>query len=116
MPKLKLLREAYKPKESEIRKEIMDYLWYIKKIDSWLTHAGQIIPVNDGIPDIMGMFPGSGRTLGIEVKRPGEVPTQKQIEWLERIRRSNGVAFVAYSVEDVESQLEIVRVDKKTIT
>ena len=78
MPKLKLLREAYKPKESEIRKEIMDYLWYIKKIDSRLTHAGQIIPVNDGIPDIMGMFPGNGRTLGIEVKRPGEAPTKSK--------------------------------------
>jgi hypothetical protein len=106
MPKLKLLRDAYKPKESEIRKEIQRYL-DAKGIYNWRQWQGQFSV--RGCPDIIGILPAGGRILGIEVKRPGNQPTIAQLAFMEAIRKSGGVAFVATSIEDVESQLEVVR-------
>lgn len=106
MPKLKLLRDTYKPKESEIRKEIQRYL-DAKGIYNWRQWQGQFSV--RGCPDIIGILPAGGRILGIEVKRPGNEPTIAQLAFMESIRKSGGVAFVATSIEDVESQLEIVR-------
>jgi hypothetical protein len=105
MTKLKLLREAYKPKESEIRRSIQRYL-DLRGIFNWKQWQGQFsIP---GVPDIIGVLPG-GKILGIEVKRPGGNPSERQIEFLDKIRRSGGIAFVATSIEEVERQLEIGR-------
>jgi hypothetical protein len=116
MTKLKLLKEVYKPKESEIEKSIRKYL-SLMKIFNWPTHAGQIIPVSNGVPDILGILPRDGRILGIEVKLPGWKPPSEdskrykhyaeQRDFLENIRKSNGVAFFATSVEEVASNLEI---------
>ena len=53
-----------------------------------------------GCADILGQMT-DGRLLAIEVKRPGAVPTEEQQAFLGRVQRANGVAFVAWSVEDV---------------
>lgn len=116
MTKLKLLKESFEPTEKEIEKSIRRYL-DIRGIFNWPSHAGQIIPVMNGISDIIGALPGSGRILAIEVKRPGWKPPgeeskqyrhyREQREFQENIRKSNGVAFFATSVEDVALKLEI---------
>jgi hypothetical protein len=104
MTKLKLLREAFEPTESEIRKSIQRYL-DLKGIFNWRQWQGQFsVP---GVPDIVGILPGSGRILGIEVKRPGGKPSDLQVKFMEDINRSGGVAFVASSVEDVITKLQI---------
>jgi hypothetical protein len=106
--KLKLLREVYRPKESEIKASILRFL-DLKRIESWPTHNGPFMPLKRcrGIPDIMGMLPGNARTLGIEVKVPGEKPTPQQQAWLDKINKSGGVAFFASSVEEVATKLQI---------
>ena len=115
MPKLKLLRDTYKPKESEIRTSIQ--LWLnMKGIFNWREWQGQFSV--RGVPDIIGILPG-GKTLGIEVKLPRWKPPKEgskqykhyfeQKQFIENIRKSNGVAFFATSIEDVESQLQIVK-------
>ena len=110
MTKLKLLKEVYKPKESDIRKDIQKWLNF-KCIFNWREWQGQFSV--KGVPDIIGILP-NGKILGIEVKLPGwKGPRTKheleQADFHRQIRLSNGVAFFATSVEDVKSQLEIVR-------
>ena len=58
-----------------------------------------------GIADIIGVSP-DGRFIAIELKAPGNKPTQEQHEFLENIRRNGGIAFWADSVEDVVAGLK----------
>lgn len=114
--KLKLLREHFEPTEKEIEKSIRRYL-DMKGIFNWPSHAGQIIPVSNGISDIIGAMPGNGRILAIEVKLPGWKPPAEgtkrykhyaeQRDFLENILKSNGIAFFASSVEEVILKLQI---------
>lgn len=104
MTKLKLLREAFEPTESEIKKSIRRYL-NMRGIFNWNQWQGTFSV--KGVPDIIGILPGSGRILGIEVKRPGGKPSDLQIKFMEDINKSGGVAFVASSVEEVITKLQI---------
>jgi hypothetical protein len=104
MIKLKLLREAYHPKESEIKASIKKYL-ALRGIFAWNQWQGQFSV--KGVPDLVGVIPGSGKLLGIEVKVPGGKPRPEQEEFIKRINESGGVAFVASSVEEVALKLQI---------
>ena len=116
MAQLKLLRDAYKPKESEIRADIQKYL-DMKGIFNWRSWQGQFSV--RGVPDIIGLLPGSGRGLGIEVKLPGWKPPvegtkqfkhySEQKAFLDNIKKSGGVAFFACSIDEVESNLQFMR-------
>jgi len=118
MERFKLARQAIKIKESDIEKSIRRWL-DLKGIFNWPTHAGQIIPAQTGVSDIGAVLPKSGRSLYIEVKLPGWRPPsedskryrhyKRQKDFIESIRKSNGVAFFATSIGEVESQLEIER-------
>jgi len=104
MTKFKLLKEAFEPKESEIKRSIRRYL-DLRGIFNWNQWQGQMsVP---GVPDIVGILPGSGKILGIEVKRPGKKPSIVQIAFIEAINKSGGIAFVASSVEEVALKLQI---------
>ena len=66
-----------------------------------------------GVADIIGVLPMArqslldgtrstfGRFLAIEVKRPGQQPTQAQAAFLASVQMAGGLAFVATSVDDV---------------
>lgn len=56
-----------------------------------------------GCSDLIGVW--RGRFAAIEVKRPGNQPTPRQLAFLERVRRSGGLALVATSLADLEAQL-----------
>lgn len=74
-------------------------VWAVK------THGGPYQV--SGLPDIIAIAPGTGRFIGIEVKRPGiGRVTELQKMTLCRIEASGGVAGVAYSVEDALALLE----------
>lgn len=62
-----------------------------------------------GISDIIGIFP-SGVWLAIEVKwKPsGKKPSVDQLNFQAHIVERSGIAFVAWSIEDVESKLKEV--------
>ena len=59
-----------------------------------------------GAPDIVGLLP-NGRFLAIEVKGPGGKPSEAQMSFLGEILKNGGLAFVAYSIDDVVRCLEI---------
>lgn len=60
-----------------------------------------------GIPDLLCISPGTGRLVGIEVKRPHGTwkVTELQKHQIELIREAGGVAGVATTVEDAMALL-----------
>jgi len=69
------------------------------------THGGP--HQASGLPDIICIAPGTGRLVGIEVKRPGVGRlTELQALQISRINSAGGVAGVAYDTEDA---LNLVR-------
>ena len=57
-----------------------------------------------GVSSIIGCDT-KGRFIAIHVKKKGSEPTENQKKFINSINNSNGLAFVAYSVQDVESKL-----------
>jgi len=93
--------------EGIIQKQILDYLRWMH-ILCWRNNTGRRGGVSYGrigSSDILGILKPSGRFLAIEVKKPGEKPTQEQIAFLWGIGDAGGVAIVAYSVDDVRKAL-----------
>lgn len=88
-------------KEKVIENQIKKWLeqnnyWFIKVHGDMFQKAG--------VPDILACI--NGKFVGIEVKRPGGVVSALQKYNIQRIKEAGGVAFVAYSVEDVRFNLD----------
>ena len=96
------------PLESEIQHAIIQYLELRKFIVVKVNNTGVYVKARDtyipprqkGIPDLLCMAPG-GRYLAVEVKRPGQHPSDDQRAFLERVEAKGGLALVAYSLDDV---------------
>jgi len=56
-----------------------------------------------GLPDILAIEPGTGRLIGIEVKRPGTYQTGPQQEWQLRFESSGALYLVVRSSDDLEA-------------
>ena len=59
-----------------------------------------------GLPDICGQLK-DGRFLGIEVKKPGKTPTEKQIEFIKLITKNKGLSFWCDSVDGAMDTLDL---------
>jgi len=57
------------------------------------------------VADIIGIF--KGKPLAIEVKWGKGKTTEKQDKFLEDFRKNGGIAFVAYSIDDVVKELKL---------
>lgn len=95
--------------EKQIENQIKRYLdslgvWYMKVHGSMYQKAG--------VPDIICCI--KGKFIGIEVKRPGGIVSPLQQFNINEIHRSGGVAFVAYSVEDVRQQFDALRLSEES--
>jgi hypothetical protein len=95
-----------KTPENDLKKAILRYL-HFHKIPAWRINSGAI-KIQDryirfsvpGISDIVGVLP-DGRFLAVETKSAGNTLTPAQKDFLETITRNNGVAIVAYSINDI---------------
>lgn len=65
------------------------------------VHGSRYMP--KGTPDLLACV--GGVFVAIEVKRPGEKPTELQQYRLERIEAAGGIAFCAHSVDEVAQRL-----------
>ena len=86
------------PRESSIQ----------KKIKTFLELRGfKVYKINDrfrsGIPDLYAIR--AGKSIWIEVKRPGEQPTKLQQYEIDQLRDAGAAVTVARSVEDVQTWL-----------
>lgn len=89
--------------EADVTRQIRDVLkicriWHFKHWSGPMTYP-------KGISDILGIY--HGRPLAIEIKRPGGIVTPAQMKFLQEVNKEGGIAFVAYSVDDVIRGLEL---------
>ena len=93
-----------KPKitEADVTRSIRQLLKQIG-VFHWKVHQG--LGCVPGVPDVIGVW--KGRLLGIEVKRPGGKLSPAQVAFIDRINAEGGLAFVAFSVDDVMRELGI---------
>jgi len=115
--------------EKAIQAQILQYLAYSDVLAqrnnagmlraSYITKAGAVhdrmVKLGTaGWPDVIGMLgttygSHAGQFLGIEVKRPGNKPTEIQTMKLDQITEYGGLAFLAWSLDDVVAKLEPLR-------
>ena len=100
-----------KVKEQTIVNQIIAYL-KLNGYFVWRQNTGAMKLDNrfiqfgfKGISDIIGMTP-SGRFIAIECKVKGNKPTQFQTDFLEGVVEHGGIAILAYSLDEVISELE----------
>lgn len=89
--------------EADVTRQIRDVLRACR-IFHWKQWQGPMSQPK-GVADILGVF--DGKLLAIEIKKPGGRPSPDQVKFVDRINSEGGVAFVAYSVEDVIEQLNL---------
>jgi len=110
-----------KVSEAQVLKDVMHFLT-LRGIFHWRNNSGAYKAESGafvrfgkkGTSDIIGVYPG-GRFFACEVKRPGGLLSDEQIEFLKRVRANGGVACVAESVDDVDKCLrdsEYVALDR----
>lgn len=95
-----------KARESEVQRSILEYLG-LRRYFCWRNNTGGFRDARDhfyqfgkvGSGDILGLT-HEGKFFSIEVKARGKKPTDHQLEFMRRVNASNGLAFVAYSVDD----------------
>jgi len=98
------------PMESEIQSAIIQAFKVKHRITLWPIDAGgkgfrsagrsgghSGIP--EGFPDLLGVIPGLGVALFIEVKRQGQKPKPKQAEFLAWLDGMGAIAFWAATVD-----------------
>lgn len=74
------------------------------------THETQTVRYGlaNGSADLIGLL--NGRFVALEVKRPGELPTAEQQQWLQLVRNNGGFATFVCSAD--EARAAIVRAQK----
>lgn len=101
--------------EKEVQKSLIEYLnyrgHYVWRNNSFAMNTTDTRGRNHffwaglkGSSDILGISK-DGRFIAIEVKRKGNKPSPFQKAFLEEIRSRNGIAVVAYSLDDITSIL-----------
>lgn len=99
--------------ESEILFSVLDALnvhprvaWAARMNTGGATYGEQYVKFGfKGLSDIIGQLK-DGRFLAIEVKRAGKMPTDAQVEFMGKVARHNGVAFVARSIDDAMAGID----------
>lgn len=74
------------------------FVWFYKLFIGNLELKGK------GVPDIIGQL-RDGRFFALEVKRPGELPTNEQAEFLRMVTECGGVSGVANNWQQAKAIL-----------
>ena len=95
--------------EQQLQKTIIDYLRLKKCVVVKFRSVGikkengSYIPMPNlekGVSDLIACMP-DGRYLAVEIKQKGNHATPDQQSFIERIKKNNGIALVAFNLEDV---------------
>jgi len=102
--------------EGAVVNAVLEYL-HARRIFAWRNNTGAVKVRSPsggerflrfgkvGSSDVIGCLP-DGRFLGVECKAAGGRLSAPQADFIASIRDRGGVAFVAFSLEDVERELE----------
>lgn len=103
-------------KEADILRTCLDWL-KLHGVFCWRQNQGAItgehngkrrflrFTTMDGVSDILGVLPPTGRMLAVECKRPGRKPTPEQEAFMSIVRGCGGVAFCVHSLAELEESL-----------
>ncbi len=103
-----------KNKEQDIQKSIIDYLRLKKYViikhhsTGFTVREGKSVAFRygeKGVSDLIACAPWM-QFWAIEVKRKYGKPTEDQLDFIARVNKNGGVAFVAYSIDDVIKKVE----------
>jgi VRR-NUC domain len=88
--------------EQALTRAIRDLLWAsgVWHFKHWGGPMGE-----PGIADIIGCY--QGRFIAIEIKRPKGIVSPEQKAFLDRVNDAGGRGFVARSIEDVITGLDL---------
>lgn len=78
---------------------------YLDMLGIWNWKPMQGLGAVKGIPDIICCW--KGRFIAIEVKVGSNKPSKYQECKIKEINRAGGLAFVAYSIDDVINKLDV---------
>jgi len=93
----KPVRRGLTPKEETIQKAICKFLDGLENVWWFKVHGGPF--QRAGVPDIVACV--SGRFVALEVKRPGNRSTARQLSCQRAIDKAGGIVAEVTSVEEV---------------
>lgn len=95
--------------ENDIRRNIIEYL-RLKNVLCWVNQSVGVrgrrrngTGYRNGTSDVFCL--PLGKFCAIEVKKPGGVVSEEQMNFLSDVRAAGHIGFVAYSVRDVAREL-----------
>ena len=107
-------------REAHIQRQVLDYL-HLRGIPATRNQAGHVhvgaswINLGSpGWPDIIACW--RGRFLGIEVKRPGEEPSEEQRRVHEELAAAGAIVLIVHSLEDLVFALRGLQTSAKHLT
>jgi hypothetical protein len=110
------LRITAEPRESDVQRQILEMLRY-RGVTAWRVNNTGKLPggrwasrSSVGMADIIAChrerYTGLGRFLAIEVKQPGGIQSEGQIEFQRQLENAGGVYVLATCPEDVTEALD----------
>ncbi len=106
------------PLEKQIQAAIIEYAWYTFRLKLYRRNTGAMSGIYNGKKrfvrfsepgqaDLWGIQPKTARHCEIEIKRPGQKPTEAQLEWLRTCQSLGGIAFWCNSIEQFDGLYRI---------
>lgn len=109
-------------KESEIQAQIRQALGREHDLTLWRNNvgvaemwssAGKPQAVRYGLcvgsSDLIGLLAPAGRFVALEVKKPGEKPTEEQRKFMAHVRQMGGFAAVVRSADEARAAVQRAR-------
>lgn len=109
-------------KESEIQAKIREALGREHDLTLWRNNvgvaemwssAGKSQRVQYGLcvgsSDLIGILSPGGRFVALEVKKPGEKPTEEQVKFMRHVRQMGGFAAVVCSGAEASAAVQRAR-------
>jgi hypothetical protein len=110
------VRDPRRVSEADVLKAVWRYLSHHPKV-AWITRVNsgtwqledRFVRFNykRGMSDLLGQMK-DGKLLAVEIKAPGAQLMKHQADFLNEVRLNLGVAFVARSIDDAESELKLI--------
>jgi penicillin-binding protein-related factor A (putative recombinase) len=104
------IKNTGKVLEKNIVDAIKQYLKTLPKCFFFKEHGG--VYGQTGIPDLIICY--KGQFIAVEVKTPTGVISEIQKHTIQKINNSDGLAIIAYSVDDVKTAINVI--DNEVIT
>ncbi len=86
-------------KESELQKAIMNHLlkigFMVWRNNRGTAKRGKVFMRFGGLPGASDIhaIDKNGRFIGIEVKTEKKLPTNEQLDWIDRVNKQGGIAY-----------------------